>query len=398
MRKLFTALVALSSVAVAWGGEAGGAGAEAKARLQFITRVRVLLDRGRQFPISSSGSALYVRPSEKADWLAFPNTVTLKPDGDGIALHGAWGTTRFLGPITLRAGGTPDVPLVSGARRFAGAIRAHRSGDKITLVNILPLEDYVAATVGAEMPASWELEALKAQAVLSRTFALNRLSRPRARTYDLVATVSDQAYAGVTRLSPRAREATRVTLGEYLAVTGRPILAHFHARCGGATTPGLAVWGHGLSFPGARCSYCLSHPARWDAAFPIATFRNIFNIPMDGRLGLEFTREPVSRRTLWARTGTVSVRLETLRRLLGPSVLKSGRLVEVEQQGDKVVVRGEGHGHGVGMCQWGANDLARRGAGYREILGRFFAGATLTGGGKREGIAQLDLSAPTELF
>ncbi|MEB3263903.1 MAG: SpoIID/LytB domain-containing protein [Synechococcus sp.] len=109
--------------------------------------------------------------------------------------------------------------LVDGAA-YAGRLRLLFSGDGIDLVNHLPLEDYVASVVGAEMPSSWNLEALRAQAVAARSYALAHMARPANRHWHLGNTTRWQAYRGLSSLTGRTREAARSTAGLILSYQG----------------------------------------------------------------------------------------------------------------------------------------------------------------------------------
>ncbi|NBT59044.1 SpoIID/LytB domain-containing protein, partial [bacterium] len=147
-------------------------------------------------------------------------------------------------------------------RTDRGALKWTRNGQMFSVVNYLGLDDYLLGTLGSEMSPSWEIEALKAQAVASRTYALYMIKHPKHSDYDLERSTQDQVYGGVEAEHPRVREAIQATSGEVLSFKDQPIKAFFHSRCGGSTeTPGF-VWNHHQGYPQKKvaCPYCLKNP------------------------------------------------------------------------------------------------------------------------------------------
>jgi hypothetical protein len=141
----------------------------------------------------------------------------LQSGGPGEAVN-PWSQAAGLSEAWLEPSGG-GVLLVDGTP-YAGRLRLLLSGDGIQLVNHLPLEDYVASVVGAEMPSSWNLEALRAQAVAARSYALAHMARPANRHWHLGNTTRWQAYKGLSSLTARTREAARSTAGLILSYQG----------------------------------------------------------------------------------------------------------------------------------------------------------------------------------
>lgn len=168
-----------------------------------------------------------------------PVTVSATSQGIRVGEHGV-----FSGPVVFRpAGGGFDGTFRYNGRAYRGQVEVRLSGSALTIVNVLPLEQYLLAVVPKEMPASWHPEALKAQAVASRSYAMyqmNTLSRDGYHVYD---SINSQVYGGIAAEHPRTTEAVQATAGEVLTYNGRVINAFFHAAAGGYTEHSENVWG-----------------------------------------------------------------------------------------------------------------------------------------------------------
>ena len=279
----------------------------------------------------------------------------------------------------------PGPHRVAGRQvRGAVAVERHRGG--LRVINAVPLEAYVAGTLGAEMYARWDPDALRAQAVATRTYALYQQQRRQAASgFDLEAGTRHQVYGGLAAETPAIREAVAGTRGEVLLWRGEPILAAFHSSSGGQTASAAEVWGEALPYLQSRpvADEDESPHTYWRARIPRTKLG-----PALAPLGIELGviralhvvgRTPsgrVARVELEGSQGRERVTARALRTVLGASVLRS-TLFEIREAGDDVVFVGSGHGHGVGMSQWGAQAMAQQGAGYREILQAFYPGTTL---------------------
>jgi stage II sporulation protein D len=253
-------------------------------------------------------------------------------------------------------------------------------------VETVDLEEYVANVVSAEVPSSWPLAALEAQAVAARTFALAQkvAQGPLSRAH-LRASVLDQAYAQ-GRASAQARQAARSTHGEVLTYGAAPIAAYFSASCGGRSeaaedafrlAPGTTPY-----LTGAREDDA-DGGRRWTVRIPLAALSAALR--KGGRILAEVSGLSVVDRTasgrareILVRTSGGSRRLDAaeLRQILGYTTLPS-LLFEVSVERRSAVFRGRGSGHGVGLCQWGARARALRGSDYRAILAHYYPGAEI---------------------
>ncbi len=266
----------------------------------------------------------------------------------------------------------------------------------------LAIEDYISGVVTAEASTEDQFEALKALAVVSRTYALRNRGRHSAEGYDFCTTTHCQRYLAITSRDLVAGAVT-ATFGEVLRDgRGAPIDAYFHAACGGATADIATLWG-GVStsyLRSARDEYCVSADAyRWLDRLPssplLAALRKDPRTDVGRRLDdIIVTKRDASGRAAWMALEGEHRRIVRgwdfkmiVGRGLGWNLLKSSRF-EVVRAGQEFMFQGSGFGHGLGLCQAGAHVAARRGSGYAHILEHYFPGA-LVGGEASALVAQI---------
>ncbi len=280
-----------------------------------------------------------------------------------------------------------------GGREYPGTVRVLSTKQGYTAINTLDLEDYLRGVIGAEMDPKAPLEALKAQAIAARSHALYQISISGDQPYDLVANLS-QAYLGKGKLSKNVILAIEATRGQVLYFKGKPIPAFFHDSCGGHTETVASVWTEmatGIKLPGATvCPYCAaSKDRKWSfdltanelqrvltqAGYRVGTPTSI-HIPAKADGGHALTV------VIQSDTGVVVLPAEKLRSILGYSHLRS-TLFQVSTQAmpstaaTRFVFQGDGYGHGVGLCQYGARAMALGGARCDTILSRYFPSAMI---------------------
>ncbi len=282
--------------------------------------------------------------------------------------------------VRFRAGetehGTGDEPIRAGTTALRGDVVALVHQGRLLLVNVLPLEDYVAAVLGGEMPPSFPLEALRAQAVAARTYALNKKLETLDEPFHLGSSVLAQVYGGLERENPKTREATESTKGQVLTYDLAPIEAYFHSSCGGQTETGLAALQRDLPYLQSVSCPCGKHPAtQWTLALSAQE--------LEEGLGREARGEvKVLSRTSTGRVRRLQVGTRTLdgvefRQRFGYERVRS-LLFEISGDGrGGVRLVGRGFGHGAGLCQWGAKLMADAGKGYRDILLHYYPGTEL---------------------
>jgi stage II sporulation protein D len=308
--------------------------------------------------------------------------VVLSAAGTGIRIGGE----RAAG-ASIDAAGAPEVRLAG--HRVRGRIRIAARQGTLLAVAVVPLEEYVAAVLSKEMPASFRQEALKAVAVTARTYARGSLGKPRDPLYDVVSDVEDQVFeAGSGDTGPFAA-AVVATRGEVLVYGGALARTVYHSTCGGSTESAAGAWGN--DFPYLRSvscgGNCRHSPAwRWEHLMPGPEGRRIarmLGVQAGSNLEIAIVARTASGRAsrILLSAGGVSREASAalFRKTAGYSLVKSLK-AEIRPMGDGWLFRGEGYGHGVGLCQWGAEGMARSGSGYRDILAHYYPGTSLSWG------------------
>ena len=357
---------------------------------QFNTPVRVLLDKeGRSAQVRSDLEHLFVRRGNSTSWVALGKaaTVSVGKHGSATALV-LNGQTESVSTVYFRGGPHPSDTILYKTERFRGALKFSLSKSQLLVTNVLPLEDYLVGSLASEMSASWELEALKAQAVASRTYAMYMIAHPKSPAYDLEKSTQDQVYTGVDVESQRVRIAVGDTRGEYLGTHGKPVKTFYHSRCGGTTETARSVWsnsGHD-SKTRVTCPFCQKKPFLWKASIRIRDLVHLLKIPLSPSEPFRIIpveKTPSGRIALLrleSGNHEKTVTSDQFRSLLGYTRIKSA-LFDWKIADDDIEFEGRGAGHGVGMCQWGARYLAGLGNNYAQILGHYYPELMLYGSG-----------------
>ncbi len=311
--------------------------------------------------------------------------------------------------------------FILGRTRYPDTLLVTTDGARLFLVNIVALERYLRGVVPNEIgydrdPA--EIEAVKAQAILARTYAMRKAELPIARLFDLHADTRDQVYTGLSRSSVETDRAVRETAGLALSYESKYAECYYHGTCGGSTEAVSLVWGRPQSKPylagirdaGRHGTYCSSSPQfRWTESYSRDDIENILRANLGAahdsleRGGPDRTlhlldlailhRMPSGRvarlkAVFGNRARQWPVELEgdrmrwVLRRPDGFSPLRS-TLFDLAIERDqnrwitRVTIRGGGNGHGIGFCQTGALDRAKKGYTCEEILRAYFPGTTV---------------------
>ena len=282
---------------------------------------------------------------------------------------------------------------------YRGLVRLYRRTDgKVSAVNVLPLEEYLASVVDSEMPAKFPAEARKAQAVVARTYALYQVQQadPQA-VYDLLSSQRSQKYLGVEYLdaagrrlageSDSSRRATACTRGIVCHSKGKLFCTYYSAVCGGKTVDGKLVFKDAIEcLKPVTCEWCRESPHyRWTAQIDRDVFQKRALEPTSRgtRPVIRSIHQPVDVGTgaipqfdLHHGTRVVTVTGIDLRERMPTGLLASPHFsMELEQ--DRVTFAGRGHGHGVGFCQWGAKGQADAGRSYDQIVRHYYPGAEL---------------------
>jgi len=331
------------------------------------TTIRVLLARpGAEFSVVSQGKQhafeassdgrLRVNGISRADWTSGPGAASL------------------------------------GGRRVPGRLSVVPDRGELAVIAEVPLEAYVAGVLMGEVPARWEDEALRAQAVVSRSYGLHQRAQNARRGYHVAADTRNQVFKWGSPSAPFAR-AVEATRCEVLTWRGAPILAAFHSASGGRTASAREVWGEDLSYltstevkgeEDSPDTYWRARISRTTMSRALAAAGRDVGLVNSLQVVARSESGRVLRIRVRGREGVTVLSGTKLRSALGESTLKS-TLFELSSGDGAFVFVGSGRGHGVGMSQWGAQGMARRGALYTEILKSFYPGTKLTRWGRHFG-------------
>lgn len=279
--------------------------------------------------------------------------------------------------------------IYAGGRWYRGEVNLVRDSGGITVINRLNIEDYLASVIGKEMYNTWPQEALKAQAVASRSYAVFKLQRPQYKLFDVLDTTTSQVYAGLEGEANSTQEAVKATAGQVLMYQGKVIEAVFHSSSGGHTENSENVWQNVVPYLRGVADFDQPSPSyQWTLNLTAAQLRQ--RIPGVGDI-LSMTpvkSSSTGRIQMLKVQGTKGDRLikgTEARKALG---LKSTLFTAKPEFGlvagkpstakpTSFLISGRGHGHGLGMSQWGAYGLATQNKTYQEILMYYFQGTTL---------------------
>jgi len=352
-------------------------------------------------------------------------------DADGAVLanppSGRWrvrraGNELVSGPsdgaLTVRAdlaltfeAATAEGGLAVNGRGYRGRVTVARDPAGVTAFNTVAVEEYLMSVVGAEMGRrdASDSEALKAQAIVARTFALRNLGKRASQGFDLQAGVADQVYGGTVTEYPLAASAVRETAGQVITHRGNLIDAFFFSTCGGRTAEGTEVFAAASraylrsihDADGAGEAYCrLSPRFRWRVEWSDAELREVLRqslpavlstaperaatvsgVAVTGRTG----SDRVSQIAIQTADGPLAVEGPAVRQVLRPvgePALRSAvfHLAERRENGRlrALIADGAGAGHGVGFCQWGAVGRARAGQAAPNIVAAYFPGTEIS--------------------
>ena len=235
------------------------------------------------------------------------------------------------------------------SRHYRGKLQIQLHGEELQIILTMDLEVAVASVIAAESPPSAPLEALKAQAVASRSFLI--AGKGGHKDFDFCDTTHCQFLRQPPQNGSPAAEAAAATRGLVLAYKGEPLAAMYSASCGGRThsLEELGIPSHGYPYFGVTCEYCRRHPEKWAARLSEADAENL--------------------------SKTEGSRLK-LARKLGWKVVP-GNSYSSRNENGAVILEGSGVGHGIGLCQRGGADMARRGASFQQILEHYYPNTEL---------------------
>lgn len=363
---------------------------ENKSAMSDIKEIRVLL--------MTSGYQSY-----------YHSSVTVKLDGKEY-VYTPESEALQKGPLIL-AGKDGKFAISSIKRQealpvYQGTLEIRKTDQGLLLINELPLENYLESVVPSEMPASYEMQALMAQAVCARTYAVCQMEEGTLEVYgaDVDDSVNYQVY-GNCSASDRSSQAVKDTKGQILCQNGKPVTAYYFSTSSGKTSTD-EIWGTESSpyLQSVECDFDQQQPwSSWNVEIPWSMLQEKVN----GQLsGLQVTKKSESGavtellvltkeeepqavqgeyavRKFLAPEGLTIIEKDKSQ-VTGGSILPSAYFDLEIQEGKNVKIKGRGYGHGVGMSQNAANEMAKEGYTWQEILGYFFKNTSLETWGKQK--------------
>ena len=277
-----------------------------------------------------------------------------------------------------------------GQKRYSGILNLLVLDSEILVINILGIEKYLSSVVGSEMPAKWPLEALKAQAIASRTYALKQKGNP---IYDIDSTQKNQVYNGLESRTYKTARAVRSTRSLVLTYKNKLINALFHSSSGGMTENSQDVWKNEYPYLSSVKDFDRNNPKlKWQKKFSSGELQKLFpeiggikkieilNITNTGR---------VKNVKIFGKYGSDQISGVDIRKRMNlKSTFMRFKFIEDKKyisDNDNsnipiektLIVFGQGSGHGVGMSQWGARYMASKGQKAERILKHFYKGVRI---------------------
>ena len=339
------------------------------------TNIRVLIkSKAEKITVYSEQNISLYNPFSKKMIYRGPGPVTFTKQGNQLVANGQ---KLDLHMCTVKTDGKT---MMIDNRRFRGNFTILADSKSLSVINNIPVEQYLYGVVPKEMPPNWAKEALKAQAVAARTYALYIKDKSADKPYDVESTTTSQVYGGFDSEKKESNLAVDETRGQVITFDGRLIVAYFHSSSGGHTEDSKNVWSADLPYlKGIPDSFSANIPnGEWRFFVSYNDMQNRLNqygLNIGQISGLNVAGESPSGRLLGvrviAKNGTIELKSNNFRIKVGATRLKS-TLLKTTSDHDGILFTGKGYGHGVGMSQWGANMMARKGFGYQDILKHYY--------------------------
>jgi stage II sporulation protein D len=274
----------------------------------------------------------------------------------------------------------PDIFIING-RKFRGSLQFIRDKNaKLSVVNHIDLEDYVQGILYHEASHYWPMEALKAQAIVSRTYAVYQMQENKSKDYDLTSDIYSQVYGGKTSERYRTNKAVKDTRGIVLTYKDKIFPTFFHATCGGHTQDASKLWNIDMPpLKGLICDFCKESPHfSWHYVLSLNEIKEKLikaGYKIDELRSIEILGKDSSNRNtdlkLVSPLGDIKISAKDFRNAIGPNIIRSTNF-KVNTISKDAIFEGFGWGHGVGLCQWGAYFMAKQGYTVEQILRYYY--------------------------
>ncbi|MCZ7557305.1 MAG: SpoIID/LytB domain-containing protein [Bacteroidia bacterium] len=384
--------------------------------------IRVCLSESTGELLFEAGSAVIVLAPGRRAVFENPVTMSCSVNDDGrIELRSASGDTVTVGGALRMYTKVHDGSISFEKREYSDTLLLATDGERLYLINILPLERYLYGVLPNEIGRNRkpsDIAAVEAQAILARTYALNKIRLPLTRLFDVYDDARDQVFSGKGAQDPTSTAAVQKTRGLVVTQNGQPAECYYHSTCGGSTEHPSNVWsrhqsaGHltGIRDKEKRRSFCAISPSfRWTEIYTRSAMENVLrtwlpsaneaiketDIPGENWYLLDIN---LLKRSQSGRVTTVQIVMgnraqqrsyyvhadrirRALRRPDGTPLRSTLFDIHLERNAQRWIslirIDGGGNGHGVGMCQWGAISRSREGQSPERILQAYFPGTRL---------------------
>ncbi len=274
-------------------------------------------------------------------------------------------------------------------RWYRGTVRVISVGKQLVAINEVDLEQYLYSVLGVEMSRDFPIEALKAQAVAARTYAIYRRQSATKKLFDVDSTQDSQVYRGIASEASTTQAAVAATTGQIMTYKGKPILAVFHAASGGHTENVEDIWSDPVPYLRGVPDYDLGTPGyEWSKTFTSSQLSQLLKIDKIRQISPE-------RQTQYGSVISLKIFGDKEKTFTGKQIRTTLKLrslrFKIERSPDGFVFNGRGYGHGLGMSQWGAYSMAQQGMTYPKILAHYYSGVDF---GK---LADLDLGTSSSV-
>lgn len=343
--------------------------------------VRVLILSGVQEIRVESTSLLEARDGDGKGILDKSQKAAIDIEGGIITLNGKYLSHNGLVIMTAKG----DMLSVNGSPYRGNLKIQKRAAGGMDVINILDVEAYLYGVVPKEMSPQWHPEALKAQSIAARTYALYQKGKNKNKDYDVIASTTSQVYGGAGAEMEESNRAVDETRGILVLYNGQPALTYFHANSGGMTEDAKSVWNADIPYLRAiRDDYSIKAPnCSWTLSLSADKIRKALNhkgfeIGSIGRL-VPVDVSPsgrIQKIKIFHDGGEAIVKGNDFRIKIDPALIKSTLFTIISEE-DGIHLEGKGYGHGVGMSQWGAYIMAREGCSYSDILKHYYRGVEI---------------------
>jgi len=356
-------------------------GKKAVSKVPVDTPIRVMVMTGVREARLDSPSLLEIKDIYEKNVIATVENAVVEIHQRAIRLNG-----HRLSVDRLVIAPSEGSILILNDRPYRGKFRILKNPQGgLDFINILDIEAYLYGVVPKEMSPQWSQEALKAQAIAARTYALYQMEKNKNQIFDVTSCTASQVYGGVGVEAATASRAVDETRGMFLHYNSQLALTYYHANSGGMTEDAQWVWTTDIPYlKSVRDEFSIkANNFTWRQTLRLSDIREALNKKgmdigsIDRITAVEISPSGRVMRIRISHGGGETIMSGNEFRLNIDPVLIKSTMFSITHHGQEVLFEGKGYGHGVGMSQWGAHIMAREGRSSREILQYFYQGADI---------------------